>query len=885
MTVRGIFRRRRSEREQLRAEMQAHIAERADDLIEQGRTPRDARRRAAIEFGSVTQHVENSRRVWRSTIVERLADVAQDARRALRRLRSRPLASIGAVVTLGCAIAAAVGTWSVVDAVLLHPLALEDPSGLAALVMSSKESPSARLNLSYHQYVAIRDAAVFTSTAAGGAQSGVDVDVDGTARPRTACCVSYDYFDALGVRLPIGRTFSQEEDAEGVPLVAVLSYRFWASDFSADPHVVGRTVAIRKQKVVVIGVAPRAFRGLDLARVPDLYLPLHAIEAAGAGMINPLQKPGDSPSAWIGIVGRFKPGMSAADALARINAAVPSSVRAAWSLADLNTTALPAASRADITRFTRMLAGAVGLLLLIGCLAVGMLLLLQTEARRVEFAMCLALGATRWRLARSIALEGASLALAGAGLALPLTYLLFDSVRAFELPGRITLDGLDLGVDGRALAVAAIGAALATLVVAGQAGAFGFAANVADALRSRAGATPRVTGRRGRAVLVITQVAVATALVSGAGLFVRSLGQALELNAGYDTSRLVTGRVDPAGVDPPVRQAAPFFSDLRETLLVRPSIRSVAFTTDQGGMGPGGRLTIDDGQRRMPSFTLFLGVDDRYFRTIGLSMLDGRDFDRSDVDGAPLVGIVSASLARFIAADGRAVGHRIAEFWHRMGQPPNRVEIVGVVPDVITSVRALRPLVLYRPIAQVPAGPSLARNVVIRGNARASLVVRDVLDALRPVDSRVSTMTFRSLDDRLLEQLAPQQLSLRVFAALGVTSVVLALLGIAVLAESMAHVRRREMAIRAAMGATSAQLTGSMLGETLKLVCAGLGVGLALSWGAAGTIRSLLYRVEPLDPLTLSVVGAWMLILAVVVSLPTTIGVRRVDLLSVLRDE
>jgi putative ABC transport system permease protein len=727
---------------------------------------------------------------------------------------------------------------------------------------------------------------VFQSLAAGGSWTEL-VEVNGERDRRRIFFASYDYFDTLGVHVQLGRDFTTDDDRRGAPVVTVLSDRLWSTAFARSPAVLGQAVIVNGQRAQIIGVAPRGFRGLTLTEAPDLYMPMHAVQVAATSLMNPFAEEGMnySPTAWVSIVGRLPSGVTEAQAVERLNAATRSNARAPkFALAGVVDVAIPAASRTDIRRFTRLLGGAVGLLLLVGCCSVGMLLLVRTEARRDEFAMCLALGATRGRLARGVAFEGALLACTGALLALPVSTWLLAGVRAFELPGRISVDLLDLHFDGHVLAATMVAAVVATGLIAVIAGALGFSSDVAGALRARSGATPRVTRRRTRAALVVAEVAVAMVLVSGAGLFARSLIEALRLNPGYDTSHLATGGIDlrPHGYD--AARSDDFFRQLQTMLLARPSVRSAALTAPEGGMGPGGTLRFDDVPRKVPSMIEFVGVDEHYFATMGLPLVHGRDFGGSDKAGAPRVAIVSASLGRFVAGSGDPTGHRVTEYFRVPGQPAGTIEIVGVVPDVITSLTVAQPLVLYRPIAQSPqAGTS--RTVIVHASSSADAAIRDLLDVVRQIDPAVKPAAVMTMDERLLRQMAPQRFGMLVLMALGVVAALLTVLGTSVLAESMAQVRKREMGIRAALGATGRQLGSLVLRETARFVGGGVAIGLVLSWFAAGTIRGFLFRVEPLDPATLGVVAVAILALALAVSLRPALAAMRVDIATTLRDE
>ena len=493
--------------------------------------------------------------------------------------------------------------------------------------------------------------------------------------------------------------------------------------------------------------------------------------------------------------------------------------------------------------------------------------------------MCMALGASRGQLARGIAIEGALLALAGAVAALPVASWLFGLVQAFQLPGNVSIELLELSLDRRVLAICTGASAAAVLLIAMVAGVFGFRAAVADALRSRSGATPRVAKRGTRATLVGAQVAVAVTLLAGAGLFARSLMSALSLNTGLDMSHVVIGSVHLEAYGYSPERATEFFDTLLNRLQRASAVRSVALSRWEGGMSPAGKLVIDGLPRRFPTLVSYVRVDEHYFRTLGIRITDGRGFGRDDRADGRRVAIVSESFGRLLANGGSSLGY-VLEGFSAADKP---LTVVGVASDVITNVTILEPLIIYLPISQGAAGT--LRDLTASAAEDAADAQREILAAVRSLDPRVTPTALRTLEERLAEQMAPQRLGGTVLGALGTVAVLLTLLGTYVLADSMATMRMREMGIRAALGATRRQLGSMVLGETARLIGIGIVAGLGLAWLAANTVRSFLFQVQPLDPLTLGSVAAGILLLALLVSLRAALRAARVDLTAVLKAE
>lgn len=816
-----------------------------------------------------------------------------ELRLAVRRLTAHRAATLAGVVTLAVAIGAAAATWSLLSAVLLRPLPVASPDRLVVIgeiVERGQNAGSLRNQHMYPLYLHFRDSGIFDGLAAGGSWTLL---VGSGDRPMQTAVyfASHDYFDLLGLRLALGRSFTADDDRRGAPLVAVLSDRYWRRTFDADPGVIGRIIAVAGQPTTIVGVAPRGFRGLSLAEAPDLYMPLHTVADVGSRFMNYFAEPvaahGSSPSAWVTLVGRLRRGASAGQTAARLDSLEPAVTEDAtrlvrhFGLTPVNLAAVPEAARAGMARFARLLGATVALLLLIGCGTAGMLLLIRTEARREEFAMRLAMGATRARLARGVLVEGALLSLAGTVLAMPVAHWLFRGVRAFELPGRLSIELLELSIDAGVLAAAAGAAVFATLVIALVAGLLASPADIAQALRSRAGSTAARTRRRTRTALVAGQVAVAMVLLAGAGVFARSVMAGLSVNPGFDTPRLVTGSVSLTAYGYTPARATAFFDELGERLRANPAFRSVSLSSSRGSMV--GKLVVDGEPRQFPTSVSFMAIDQEYFRTIGVRVTRGRDFTADDRAGSLLVAIVSESFGRALSNGGNPIGHRITMPWRRAGKPADVLEVVGVVPDLITSVSVLEPLVMYSPLAQAEPGPN--RSFVLHAGSRPDVARREALGAIRQIDSAVTPGPMLTIDERLAGQMAPQRFGMHVMGALGFIAALLTVVGAYVMAESMTVLRRREMGIRAALGARRAQLFRAVLGQTGRMVGIGLAAGLALSWMGASTIRAFLFRVEPLDPATLATVGAAILVVTLAVSLKPALRAARVDLSQVLREE
>ena len=786
-----------------------------------------------------------------------------DFRYAYRRIVKAPMASAAAVLTLACGISAAAGTWTLLSSLLITPLPMVATNEFFEVSIERVVPPRVVTNSehAYPVYEAVLDSGVFSQVAVSGVRP-VRLGADQNDAGVDALFVSAGFFTTLGVTLQAGRDFAEVHDQRGRSPVVILSDGFWRRALGADPAVLGREVAVSGLQATVIGIAPARFRGLRLGRLVDLFFPLESARELVEGVENLFAAPntGYSPLNWLMLTGRLD-GVTPGVAAARLDG-IFEKVRGdngRWLLTDVQTAAIPRAARLGVSRFMSLLGWTVAFLLLTGSLGVGTLLRIRTESRRREFGIRLALGAPLLRLVGGVAAEASILAAAGAVLALPLAVWGLSLIRVFELPGRITIESLGLPEAGGLLpSVAALGAVV-TVVITVAGAAFGLAAQP-SAMRRPQGARD-MPESRAETALVATQVAIALVLLTGTGLFLRSVTAALALNPGYDAANLASGSISlPQGYSEAGADA--LFRTIRDRLEASPAITSASVTIRRGAMSSGGELIVNGIGRRFPTAVRFTAVDDFYFPTIGLEVIRGRNFTGSDAGGRP-VAIVSESLARALGPD-RALESRIAAFYGTADGDWPEFEVVGVVPDLITDVAMLEPLTLYLPASQRAGAAN--RELVFRSAGDLTTAVKEATTIVRSEDSDIRLRPFRSLEQRISEQMGAQRFGVSVLSGLGVIAVVLTGVGIHVLAELIVARRRRELAIRAALGAGPWTLAMEIIREIVHPLGFGTASGIAIVWIGQDLIRSFLFQVEPLDLRTLLSVGAILGLLAVVVS-------------------
>jgi predicted permease len=814
-----------------------------------------------------------------------------EARLALRRLRRQPGATFAAIVTLATAFAAALATWILIDSVLLTPVpAAHEPERLM-VVQERQLLPDGTLGQSYTALTfdrldVIRSRPAFSSVTAIGHYPAL-VGRDTRPISREIALITANFFGTVGVSIAAGRDLTPDDDREGAPLAVLLAHSFWESEYRRDLSALGSTLRVGDATATIVGIASPLFRGVALGNAPALFMPARtAYDVLGRNFdFLAVGMPQASPVAMFQIIGRVPTTRSPQAAVSMIGEHTYErrrTVRVTYGAQPLAEAALPEAARPNMERFTRLLATTVGMLLLIGILSVGLLVLIRSESRREELAMCLALGASRMRLIRGVLAESAWLSVAGLALAVPLTSFLLAAARTYELPGRISVDWLAMAVDLDVVLLAAAVVVMATTLIGLMAAGVGLGGQVADVLRARAGATPRLSRRRTRQALIVAQVAVAMVLLVGTGLFARSVAAALRLNSAFAPAEVVTTNLSVRGFGYAPDETSRFFQQVRDNVGALPGIQSAALRSSPGSMNPGGTVTFNGEGRQLPSEMRFVYVDEHFFSTIGMPILHGRDFQPSDTATSELVGIVSESLGRFVSRGGDPLGMTVRETSRPINQPFAEVRIVGVVPDLVVRTYALEPLALYYTVRQKPAAPS--HELLVRSQLRSGLVGTEIRNVIERLDPRIAPSAFETLEDAMAKQMAPQQFGAAVLGALATVALLLTLLGTYVIAETMAKARERELGVRAALGATARHLGGLILTESIVLIGLGLVGGLGLTWLAASTVEALLYQTEPFDLTAIGLATVAILGLALLVSARPALRASRVDIAGLLRE-
>jgi len=870
----GWLRGRRLERE-VEAELEAHVALRAEANRAAGLGPEAARRAAERRLGNRLALRERTREV---DVVRWLDELGRDLALALRGLRRSPGFALLAVATLALGIGASTALFTVVDAVALRPLPYPQPQQLVAVLESSRAFP--QMAVSWPDYLDYRDGNhVFSALAA---MRGSDMILAHLGAPAMVIGqrVTANYFAMLGAKPELGRTFLPSEDGGGGPDVVVVSDAFYRSRLGADPGWLGRAIELDGRARTVVGVMPPGFSGQAAANPVQDWTPLGAFAARTPS----LRQRGNH--AGILALGRLRPGVTLAEARADL-AALSANLGRHHAQDEGNAAALESyldlivgGARPGLLA----LLAAVGLLVLVGCANVANLLLARAAAGHKADAVRRALGASRLRLARQHLAESLALGLLGAAGGLLLAEGLVRAVGS-GLAAYLPRAG-QLGLDGRVLGFA-LGLGLLTTVLCGLAPALRAATQPpALALGGRGG---RAGGSRLRGALVAAEMGLALLLLVGAGLLARSLLRLEAVDPGFNPRRALSFIIGlPAAQYPHPSQQLAFFRQADQRLARLPGVAAVggAFPLPFSGLEAqesflvAGRAAPPPGQA--PSTDL-ADVRGDYFQAMGMRLLRGRVFGPQDDASAPKVVIVDDRLARryFAGADPLA-----AALGQQLDLAGAVRTIVGVVAHVqYMGLNGVSRVESFIPQEQSPSNVAALYFVLRSGGAdplglrAAALAQMDSVDPDQPVTD------LQTMDQRVALSLAQRRLTLALMGAFALLALALAAIGIyGVLSYAVAQ-RRQEIGVRMALGADRGRVLRAVLGQGLGWAGAGAAGGLAAALLLGRLASSFLYGVAATDPLTLGAVPLLLLAIAALACYLPARRATRVDPVIALRGE
>jgi predicted permease len=813
-----------------------------------------------------------------------------DLRYALRLLVKSPAFSAVALLSLALGIGANTAIFSLVNAILLKPVPVDEPGRLAAVFTTDARNPG-NLPLSHLNYKDLRDQnQVFTGmTAFTFAQLNWSTGSE-ESEQIPAQVVAGNYFSLLGVHPSLGRGFLPEEDAKPTP-VAVLSHGFWERSHGSDPAIVGKTLSLNRTPFTVIGIAPRGFTGTLLGGGPSVWVPMSMHDVVQPNFDWYEERRG----LFLFAVGRLKDGVTIEQAaanmktvFAQLEQAFPNDNkgRGAGAVPLLDARLNPGGQGgAPVVQLSMILMTVVGIVLLIACANIANLLLARASRRRREIAVRLALGAGRWRLLRQLLTESVLLSTVGAGLGLLLAYWLLDALRAADLPLPVPVDD-SLSIDVRVLGFTALLAIAAGLL-------FGLApalqasnADVVPVLKNEL--APTGIGRRGlmslfslRQALVISQVAASLVALVAAGLFVRTLRDAQSVDPGFETRGvlLMNFNLGREGYTPERGQL--FYQHIAERVATLPGVRgaAVAQTAPLGGgllrsVFPEGLDTTT----RDRILVRVNAVSPGYLNTIGIPLVRGRDLTTADVQGAPRVVIINEQMARQFWPGEDALGKRFRfpgeEF----------TTVVGIARNAKYDNVSEAPIPFIYEALRQRYSPAAALHVRAAGDpaSLAGAVRREV----QSLDPTLSVFNIRTLADQVSNSLQPLRINVILFTTFGLLALALAATGLYGVASYAVTQRTREIGVRMALGAEPSAVLRLVLGQGLALVAIGLALGLTLALiGSSVVPAALLPNVSARDPSTFAATAAVLAAVAFVASYLPARRATRIDPLVALRTE
>jgi predicted permease len=860
--------------------------------LRNGASPAEARRLALVELGGLEQAKEQVRTGRHGASLD---EIGQNVRFGARALVKNPGFTTVVVLTLAFGIGANTAIFSIIDSLLLRPLPVREPSQLALL--NNEEPNGGQQTWTYPIWEQIREhGAAFGGVGAWATDSGFNLSQGGEMNIVNGLWVSGELFNVLGVPAALGRTFSAKDDVRGGGAsgpVVVISHGFWQRQFGGAPDVVGRTLTLERIPFTVIGVTPQGFFGLNIGRSFDVAVPFGA-EPLVRGVRD--SRLDSRQTWWVTVLVRTKPDQTFDHATAELRTLQPAireatRIHGVSKLDDADYLKEPfvldpdAASRSGLRSTYReplkVMLIVVGLVLLVACANIANLLLARATARSHEWSLRLALGASRARLARQVLTESLLLSAAGA-----IAGVLVAQWASRFLVRQLSSDAvtLDLAIDWRVLAFTGA-VTLVTVLVFGLAPAVRAARGVpVDALKEAGRGSGRTGKTRVAGGLVVAQVVLSLVLLIGAGLFLRTFRSLTSVPLGYDIDRVLLSQVSTRRAEVAPEQRLETFEQIRQRVLAVPGVaanglsligpmggrmwcRQVivsgsAMPTEERNTAPSGIGFTSATLPATEPFTALNAVTPGWMTTFGLTVRAGRDINDDDRASSARVTIVNEAFVRKFLPGQNPIGHTMRVVRGDVATSPR--EIVGVVSDA--AYRNVREAVLptaYVPLAQYDADasdlPPLDIVLSVRpASGDPNLLRQAVADAVTEVNPRF-LLFFRPLADQVSRAMVQERLLALLSVFFGVLAVLLAAIGLYGVTSYGVSLRRSEIGVRLALGATRGGVMRMVFGQVAMLVGLGTACGLLVSLVVTRYVKTLLFGLEPSDPATLV---ASMLVLA-----------------------
>jgi putative ABC transport system permease protein len=821
--------------EELEKELRFHLDQHTNDLIAQGMDPEEARRRARLALGGPEQVKEQCRD---ARGIRWLEDLAQDMRYGARVLMKNPGFTLVAVITLAAGIAANTTIFSIADALVLRPFNFPNQDRLVMVwqrpgefghswVTAGDFNDWREQNQTFERLIAFDPL-------------GFDLVEDSQPEQFGGYRVSAGFFDALGARPALGRTFLPSEHEPGHDQVVVLKHSLWKRRFGADPNIVGRTLTLNSKSFTVIGVT-----------APDFNFPFNSCEILTPLAFDDKAKL-DRKSHGLQALGLLKPGVSIAQANADLDAIALRARRLFPETNLSNVVEMNEDYSRDAKPYVTPLAGAVAFVLLIACANLANMLFSRAFGRRKEIAVRLALGASRRRLVRQLLTESLMLALAGGAVGLLSSYWAVHLLRAAMPENYLNLvPGLNhFGVNRNALLFTLMISIMTGMVFGLMPALQASKPNLNESLKEGAkGASSSGSRQRARGALVVAEIALSLVLLIGAGLMIRSFVAMMRDDMGFNPR----GALSFTLWLPEKRYSEAQRRDFYDRLLKRLELLSgvvaaggtnvlpMTMTYITAGFEIAGRPPSEKGQEPYAALRV---VTPGYFNAIGIPLRRGRGFTDSDNEQAPRVVIVNEAFVRRFFPNQEAIGQRII----RYGFADKPMEIVGVIGDIKdTDLDRVPAPAFYFPYAQEPFE---GMGVVLHAAGDPMTLAHTARDEVTKLDPTLPLHFIKTVERQIYEQTAPKRIMTSLMGVFAGIALLLSAVGLyAVMAYAVSQ-RTHEIGVRMALGARSGDIMGLVTSHGLKLTLAGLTLGMAGAFALTRVMEPLLYGVTPTDPLT-----------------------------------
>jgi putative ABC transport system permease protein len=802
-----------------------------------------------------------------------MSGIIQDIRYALRALARAPGFAAVSIVTLALGIAATTIVYSIVDGILLRPLPIAD----GERVMLARETFNGQDgSFSWPNYLDFRDRQ--TSFERFAAWRGLTANLTGVDQPRRLNVrhMTWDLLATLGVRPAIGRDFTPDDDKAGAERTAIVSHALWQRELGGSADAIGRRIMLDEAPVTVIGVLPQGF---TVARDEDVFLTIGAhIEVAK------MMYAGRGNHFGIAAIARLKPGTDVQTANAEMvsiarqleqeypatNSGNGASVRPLFEV--LVSTARP---------MLYVLLGAVIAMLLIACVNLANLMMARAAGRAQEMAVRRSLGAARWRIARQMLTESVMLSIAGGALGVAAAYAGFETIVALLPPGQPRIH--IIAINGRVLLMSAV-ASIGTGVLFGLMPAIQAATGRSMTLLRSARVTGTAQAGTGtRRALMLSEVALALILVTGAGLMLRTMNNLFAVDTGVSHEQVLTAQVNlPQRYGPEQRPI--FFDQALDRIRAIPGVSQAAFTYSLPVAGSNwNSIFVIEGQpvperSQLPS-SGWIPITSEYFDTMGIRLLKGRGFDSRDLATSPEVVVVNETFARRFFGDNDPIGARVKQGWPEDKTPWR--QIIGVVNDVrMNGLQGDPTLQAYLPVRQLSQRSVIA---VVRSTVDPSLLGRSVESAIHSVDSNLPLFNIRTMNEVVEAAVGNERLTMVMLLAFGALALLMAAIGVFGVTAYSVSERTHEVGVRMALGARPSGVLAMILRQEMSACLAGIAIGIGGALLLGSLLESLLFGVAAKDAATIALASATLLVVTAIACVVPALRATRVDPATALR--